>query len=108
MQRLDSPYTYFQPISNGYRDHVIEDVNKNISNYCGENYGMEAPFHLYTMKKLDNKNENNEVMSSTYEEVYDDQTWYFRSEVINGTLKNNLVILHEKPISVELFYQLVR
>ena len=108
MQRLDSPYTYFQPISNGYRDHVIEDVNKNISNYCSENYGMEAPFHLYTMKKLDNKNENNEVMSSTYEEVYDDQTWYFRSEVTNGTLKNNLVILHEKPISVELFYQLVR
>ena len=98
MQRLDSPYTYFWPISNGYRDHVIEDVNKNISNYCGENYGMEAPFHLYTMKKINN----------TYEEIYDDQTWYFRSEVINGTLKNNLVILHEKPISAKSFYQLVR
>ena len=108
MQRLDSPYTYFQPISNGYRNHVIRDVNKNISNYCGENYGMEAPFHLYTMKKLDNKNENNELISSTYEEIYDDQTWYFRSEVINGTLKNNLVILYEKPISAESFYQLVR
>ena len=98
MQRLDSPYTYFRPISNGYRDHVIEDVNKNISNYCGENYGMEAPFHLYMMKNIDN----------TYEEIYDDQTWYFRSEVINGTLKNNLVILHEKPISAGSFYQLVR
>ena len=108
MQRLDSPYTYFQPISNGYRNHVIRDVNKNISNYCHENYGMEAPFHLYTMKKLDNKNENNEVISSIYEEIYDDQTWYFRSEVINGTLKNNLVILYEKPISVGSFYQLVR
>ena len=108
MQRLDSPYTYFQPISNGYRDHVIRNVNENISNYCGENYGMEAPFHLYTMKKLDNKNENNEAISSTYEEIYDDQIWYFRSEVINGTLKNNLVILHEKPISAKSFYQLVR
>ena len=108
MQRLDSPYTYFRPISNGYRDHVIEDINKNISNYCRENYGMEAPFHLYTMKKLDNKNENNEAISSTYEEIYDDQTWYFRSEVINGALKNNLVILHEKPISAKSFYQLVR
>ena len=108
MQRLDSPYTYFQPILNGYRDHVIGDVNKNISNYCGENYGMEAPFHLYTMKKLDNKNENNETINSTYEEIYDDQTWYFRSEVINGVLKNNLVILHEKPVSAGSFYQLVR
>ena len=108
MQRLDSPYTYFRPISNDYRDHVIGDVNKNISNYHGENYGMEAPFHLYTMKKLDNKNENNEAISSTYEEIYDDQIWYFRSEVINGTLKNNLVILHEKPISAKSFYQLVR
>lgn len=108
MQRLDSPYTYFQPISNDYRDHVIQDVNEKISNLCGENYGMEAPFHLYTMKKLDNKNENNEVMSSTYEEIYDDQTWYFRSEVINGVLKNNLVILHEKPVSAGSFYQLVR
>ena len=98
MQRLDSPYTYFWPISNGYRDYVIEDVNKNISNYCGENYGMEAPFHLYMMKNINN----------TYEEIYDDQTWYFRSEVINGTLKNNLVILHEKPVSAESFYQLVR
>ena len=98
MQRLDSPYTYFRPISNGYRDHVIEDVNKNISNYCSENYGMEAPFHLYMMKNIDN----------TYEEIYDDQTWYFRSEVINGVLKNNLVILHEKPVSAESFYQLVR
>ena len=108
MQRLDSPYTYFQPISNGYRDYVIRDVNKNISNYCRENYGMEAPFHLYTMKKLDNKNENNEAISSTYEEIYDDQIWYFRSEVINGTLKNNLVILHEEPVSAKSFYQLVR
>lgn len=98
MQRLDSPYTYSQPISNGYRDYVIRDVNKNISSYCGENYGMEAPFHLYTMKKVNN----------TYEEIYDDQIWYFRSEVINGTLKNNLVILHEKPISAGSFYQLVR
>ena len=98
MQRLDSPYTYFWPISNNFRDHVIEDINKNISNYCGENYGMEAPFHLYIMKNIDN----------TYEEIYDDQTWYFRSEVINGTLKNNLVILHEKPISAGSFYQLVR
>ena len=98
MQRLDSPYTYFWPISNGYRDHVIEDINKNISNYCGENYGMEAPFHLYMMKNIDN----------TYEEIYDDQTWYFRSEVINGVLKNNLVILHEKPVSAGSFYQLVR
>ena len=108
MQRLDSPYTYFWPISNDYRDHVIGDVNKNISNYHGENYGMEAPFHLYTMKKLDNKNENNEAISSTYEEIYDDQIWYFRSEVIDGVLKNNLIILHEKPISAESFYQLVR
>ena len=108
MQRLDSPYTYFRPVSNDYRDHVIGDVNKNISNYHGENYGMEAPFHLYTMKKLDNKNENNETISSTYEEIYDDQIWYFRSEVINGALKNNLVILHEKPVSAKLFYQLVR
>ena len=108
MQRLDSPYTYFRPILNVYRDHVIRNVNENISNYCRENYGMEAPFHLYTMKRLDNKNENNEMISSTYEEIYDDQIWYFRSEVINGTLKNNLVILHEKPISVESFYQLVR
>ena len=64
MQRLDSPYTYFRPISNDYRDYVIGDVNKNISNYHGENYGMEAPFHLYTMKKINN----------TYEEIYDDQT----------------------------------
>ena len=108
MQRLDSPYTYFRPISNDYRDHVIGEVNKNISNYHGENYGMEAPFHLYTMKKLDNKNENNETISSTYEEIYDDQIWYFRSEVINGALKNNLVILHEKPVSAKSFYQLVR
>lgn len=98
MQRLDSPYTYFQPILNGYRNHVIGDVNKNISNYCGENYGMEAPFHLYMMKNIDN----------TYEEIYDDQTWYFRSEVINGVLKNNLIILHEKPVSAGSFYQLVR
>lgn len=98
MQRLDSPYTYFAPIATNYRDYVIRNVNENISNYCGENYGMEAPFHLYTMKKVNN----------TYEEIYDDQTWYFRSEVINGILKNNLVILHEKPISAELFYQLVR
>lgn len=98
MQRLDSPYTYFRLISNGYRDHVIRNVNENISNYCGENYGMEAPFHLYMMKNINN----------TYEEIYDDQTWYFRSEVINGVLKNNLVILHEKPISAESFYQLVR
>lgn len=98
MQRLDSPYTYFRPISNDYRDYVIGDVNKNISNYHGENYGMEAPFHLYTMKKINN----------TYEEIYDDQTWYFRSEVINGVLKNNLVILHENPVSAESFYQLVR
>lgn len=74
MQRLDSPYTYFKPIASNYRDYVIEDVNKKISNYCGENYGMEAPFHLYTMKKVNNKNENNEVISSTYEEIYDDQT----------------------------------
>ena len=108
MQRLDSPYTYFRPISNDYRDHVIGDVNRNISNYHRENYGMEAPFHLYTMKKLDNKNENNEAISSTYEEIYDDQIWYFRSEVINGTLKNNLVILHEEPVSAKSFYQLVR
>ena len=108
MQRLDSPYTYFWPISNSYRDHVIGDVNRNISNYHRENYGMEAPFHLYTMKKLDNKNENNEAISSTYEEIYDDQIWYFRSEVINGTLKNNLVILHEEPVSAKSFYQLVR
>ena len=98
MQRLDSPYTYFWPISNGYRDYVIEDVNNNIFSYCRENYGMEAPFHLYMMKNINN----------TYEEIYDDQTWYFRSEVINGTLKNNLVILHEKPVSAESFYQLVR
>ena len=108
MQRLDSPYTYFRPILNVYRDHVIGDVNRNISNYHRENYGMEAPFHLYTMKKLDNKNENNEAISSTYEEIYDDQIWYFRSEVINGTLKNNLVILHEEPVSAKSFYQLVR
>ena len=108
MQRLDSPYTYFRPILNDYRDHVIGDVNRNISNYHRENYGMEAPFHLYTMKKLDNKNENNEAISSTYEEIYDDQIWYFRSEVINGTLKNNLVILHEKPVTARSFYQLVR
>ena len=108
MQRLDSPYTYFRPILNDYRDHVIGDVNRNISNYHRENYGMEAPFHLYTMKKLDNKNENNEAISSTYEEIYDDQIWYFRSEVINGTLKNNLVILHEEPVSAKSFYQLVR
>ena len=99
MQRLDSPYTYFRSIANNsYRDYVIEDVNKNISSYCGEKYGMEAPFHLYMMKNINN----------TYEEIYDDQTWYFRSEVINGTLKNNLVVLHEKPISAESFYQLVR
>ena len=98
MQRLDSPYTYFAPIATNYRDYVIRNVNENISSYCGENYGMEAPFHLYTMKKVNN----------TYEEIYDDQTWYFRSEVINGTLKNNLVILYEKPISVGSFYQLVR
>lgn len=98
MQRLDSPYTYFAPIATNYRDYVIRNVNENISSYCGENYGMEAPFHLYTMKKVNN----------TYEEIYDDQTWYFRSEVINGILKNNLVILHEKPISAESFYQLVR
>ena len=99
MQRLDSPYTYFRSIANNsYRDYVIEDVNKNIFSYCRENYGMEAPFHLYMMKNIDN----------TYEEIYDDQTWYFRSEVINGTLKNNLVILHEKPVSAESFYQLVR
>ena len=108
MQRLDSPYTYFRPVLNVYRDHVIGDVNRNISNYHRENYGMEAPFHLYTMKKLDNKNENNEAISSTYEEIYDDQIWYFRSEVINGTLKNNLVILHEEPVSAKSFYQLVR
>lgn len=99
MQRLDSPYTYFNPISaNSYRDYVIQDVNEKISNWCGENYGMEAPFQLYTMKKVDN----------TYEEIYDDQTWYFRSEVENGVLKNNLVVLHEKPVSAESFYQLVR
>ena len=98
MQRLDSPYTYFNPIVNGYRDYVIDNINEKVSNYCRENYGMEAPFHLYTMKKVDN----------IYEEIYDDQIWYFRSEVINGTLKNNLVILHEKPISAESFYQLVR
>lgn len=99
MQRLDSPYTYFRSIANNsYRDYVIEDVNKNISSYCGEKYGMEAPFHLYMMKNINN----------TYEEIYDDQTWYFRSEVINGTLKNNLVVLHEKPVSAESFYQLVR
>ena len=99
MQRLDSPYTYFRPIANNsYRDYVIEDVNKNIFSYCRENYGMEAPFHLYMMKNINN----------TYEEIYDDQTWYFRSEVINGVLKNNLVILHEKPISAGSFYQLVR
>lgn len=101
MQRLDSPYTYFSssPIANGYRDYVITDVNTNISNYCGENYGMEAPFHLYTMKKTDD---------NIYEEIYDDQIWYFRSGIESGTLKNNLVILHEKPISAESFYQLVR
>ena len=99
MQRLDSPYTYFRSIvNNSYRDYVIEDVNNNIFSYCRENYGMEAPFHLYMMKNINN----------TYEEIYDDQTWYFRSEVINGVLKNNLVILHEKPISAESFYQLVR
>ena len=98
MQRLDSPYTYFAPIATNYRDYVIRNVNENISSYCGENYGMEAPFHLYTMKKVNN----------TYEEIYNDQTWYFRSEVIDGVLKNNLVILHEKPISAESFYQLVR
>ena len=99
MQRLDSPYTYFRSIANNsYRDYVIEDVNNNIFSYCRENYGMEAPFHLYMMKNINN----------TYEEIYDDQTWYFRSEVINGVLKNNLVILHEKPISAESFYQLVR
>lgn len=99
MQRLDSPYTYFRSIANNsYRDYVIEDVNNNIFSYCRENYGMEAPFHLYMMKNINN----------TYEEIYDDQTWYFRSEVINGTLKNNLVILHEKPVSAESFYQLVR
>ena len=98
MQRLDSPYTYFAPIATNYRDYVIRNVNENISSYCGENYGMEAPFHLYTMKKINN----------TYEEIYDDQTWYFRSEVIDGVLKNNLVILHEKPISAKSFYQLVR
>ena len=98
MQRLDSPYTYFAPIATNYRDYVIRNVNENISSYCGENYGMEAPFHLYTMKKVNN----------TYEEIYDDQTWYFRSEVIDGVLKNNLVILHEKPISAKSFYQLVR
>lgn len=108
MQRLDSPYTYFRPISNGYRDYVIRNVNENISNYCGENYGIEAPFHLYTMKKLDNKNGNNEAISSIYEEIYDDQIWYFRSEVIDGVLKNNLVILHEEPVSAKSFYQLVR
>ena len=109
MQRLDSPYTYFRSIANNsYRDYVIEDVNNNIFSYCRENYGMEAPFHLYTMKKLDNKNENNEAISSIYEEIYDDQIWYFRSEVINGTLKNNLVILHEEPVSAKSFYQLVR
>ena len=108
MQRLDSPYTYFRPILNVYRDHVIGDVNRNISNYHRENYGMEAPFHLYTMKKLDNKNGNNEAISSIYEEIYDDQIWYFRSEVIDGVLKNNLVILHEKPVSAKSFYQLVR
>ena len=98
MQRLDSPYTYFAPIATNYRDYVIRNVNENISSYCGENYGMEAPFHLYKMKKVNN----------TYEEIYDDQTWYFRSEVIDGVLKNNLVILHEKPISAKSFYQLVR
>ena len=99
MQRLDSPYTYFRSIANNsYRDYVIEDVNNNIFSYCRENYGMEAPFHLYMMKNINN----------TYEEIYDDQTWYFRSEVINGTLKNNLVILHEKSVSAESFYQLVR
>ena len=99
MQRLDSPYTYFRSIANNsYRDYVIEDVNNNIFSYCRENYGMEAPFHLYMMKNINN----------TYEEIYDDQTWHFRSEVINGTLKNNLVILHEKPVSAESFYQLVR
>ena len=99
MQRLDSPYTYFRSIANNsYRDYVIEDVNNNIFSYCRENYGMEAPFHLYMMKNINN----------TYEEIYDDQTWYFRFEVINGVLKNNLVILHEKPISAGSFYQLVR
>lgn len=99
MQRLDSPYTYFNPIAvNSYRDYVIQNVNEKISNCCRENYGMEAPFHLYMMKRVDN----------TYEEIYDDQTWYFRSEVENGVLKNNLVVLHEKPVSAESFYQLVR
>lgn len=99
MQRLDSPYTYFNHIAvNSYRDYVIQNVNEKISNCCRENYGMEAPFHLYTMKRVDN----------TYEEIYDDQTWYFRSEVENGVLKNNLVVLHEKPVSAESFYQLVR
>ena len=98
MQRLDSPYTYFAPIATNYRDYVIRNVNENISSYCGENYGMEAPFHLYMMKNINN----------TYEEIYDDQIWYFRSEIINGALKNNLVILHEKPVSAESFYQLVR
>lgn len=109
MQRLDSPYTYFNPISvNSYRDYVIQDVNEKISNLCGENYGMEAPFHLYTMKKVDNKNEKGELENTIYEEIYDDQTWYFRSEVENGVLKNNLVVLYEKPISAESFYQLIR
>lgn len=74
MQRLDSPYTYFSSsIASAFRDHVIEDVNKNILNYCGEGYGMEAPFHLYTMKKTD-KREGTVVINSTYEEIYDDQT----------------------------------
>lgn len=98
MQRLDSPYTYFEPITDGFRDYVIQDVNKEILNHCGENYGMEAPFHLYTMKMINN----------TYEEIYDDQTWYFNSQIENSELKNNLVILHEKPVSAESFYQLVR
>lgn len=107
MQRLDSPYTYFSSsIASAYRDHVI-DANKTIFNYCGENYGMEAPFHLYTMKKI-NKREGTTVISSTYEEIYDDQTWYFNSQVESGILKNNLVILHEKPVAAGPFYQLVR
>lgn len=108
MQRLDSPYTYFNPIVNGYRDYVIDNINKKVSNYCRENYGMEAPFHLYTIKKIDNKNQNGAVESSTYEEIYDDQIWYFRSEVEDGELKNNLVVLHEKPVAARSFYQLIR
>ena len=62
MQRLDSPYTYFRHIVKGFRDHVIQDV-ETIYNCCHEQYAMEAPFHLYMLKKVNN----------TYEEIYDDQ-----------------------------------